>query len=309
MGKKLSLSALISSLLATPLLAAPPVRPGENQPVVNTAPAENQEAVLPLDPAQFELQLRRMMNQQPLDAHGMQGSQRQMAAAMNDHLEEALAAQRALVRHPPLYTIQFTGGSPTLRSEKGAFLGISTSPVTPPLRDQLHLTQGMGLMVDYVRKGSPADAAGLQIHDVLQKLDDQVLVNPQQLAVLVRAKKPGDSGWRITAHLATRSVATTVTCQIGGEGFAAAGKFAGASSLHLNPGVTPIVPHATRWNRARTTAGGAYRFPMGATEQQAYSGRIAPCIPMPMARRRAHALRQNQSGTSRSLRPPMANQL
>src|SRR5262249_11337015 len=44
-----------------------------------------------------------------------------------------------------------------------------------------------------VQPDSPAAAAGLQVHDVLEKLDDQLLINPQQLAVLVRAKHPGDT--------------------------------------------------------------------------------------------------------------------
>jgi membrane-associated protease RseP (regulator of RpoE activity) len=54
------------------------------------------------------------------------------------------------------------------------------------LRKQLRLPEGFGLVVDFVEPGSPAAAAGLEPYDVLTRLDDQRLVNPQQLAVLVR---------------------------------------------------------------------------------------------------------------------------
>jgi hypothetical protein len=77
-------------------------------------------------------------------------------------------------------------------AQKGAFLGVATSPPTPVVREQLKLPRGMGLVVDVVEKGSPAAQAGLKQYDVLTKLGDQLLVNPEQLAVLVRNKRPGD---------------------------------------------------------------------------------------------------------------------
>ena len=39
-------------------------------------------------------------------------------------------------------------------------------------------------------KGSPAHKAGIQQFDILLKLDDQILVNPDQLKYLVHAKNP-----------------------------------------------------------------------------------------------------------------------
>jgi hypothetical protein len=78
------------------------------------------------------------------------------------------------------------------RREKGSYLGVSASPPPPVLRKQLGLHEGMGLVVDLVVPESPAAKAGLQQFDVLQKLDDQLIVNPEQLAVLVRSHKPGE---------------------------------------------------------------------------------------------------------------------
>src|SRR5688500_6819964 len=44
-------------------------------------------------------------------------------------------------------------------TEKGAFLGVSVTQVTPELREQLKLRRGVGLVVNHVEAGSPAEAA------------------------------------------------------------------------------------------------------------------------------------------------------
>jgi hypothetical protein len=59
-------------------------------------------------------------------------------------------------------------------------------PVPPPLAAQLGLTEGFGLLVAEVLPESPAATAGLQKFDVLKLLNDQQLVDPAQLAALVR---------------------------------------------------------------------------------------------------------------------------
>ena len=76
--------------------------------------------------------------------------------------------------------------------EKAAFLGVTGSPVAPVLREQLKLQHGMGIVVDHVEPGSPAATAGVKPYDVLLKLNDQMLVDLHQLAVLVRTFKQGD---------------------------------------------------------------------------------------------------------------------
>jgi len=83
--------------------------------------------------------------------------------------------------------------APHERWGKAAYLGVATSPAQPAMRQQLHLPRGVGLVVDFIEPKSPADEAGLHQYDVIEKLDDQILVNPQQLAVLVRLRQPGDS--------------------------------------------------------------------------------------------------------------------
>jgi hypothetical protein len=77
-------------------------------------------------------------------------------------------------------------------TEKAAFLGVSVTNVSPELREQLKLRRGVGLVVNHVEAGSPAEAAGVKRFDVLERLDDQVLIEPRQLSVLIRLRGAGD---------------------------------------------------------------------------------------------------------------------
>jgi hypothetical protein len=79
-----------------------------------------------------------------------------------------------------------------LPTRTGTYLGVTTAAVPPALRTQLDLPEGFGLLIEHIAPDSAAAKAGLQVHDVLYKLDDQVLVNSEQLATLVTARKPGD---------------------------------------------------------------------------------------------------------------------
>ena len=76
--------------------------------------------------------------------------------------------------------------------DSSAGLGIDLSRATVVLRQQLALKRGAGLVVDRVASGSPAEAAGFLQHDVLVRLDDQLLVLPQQFDALLEAAEPDD---------------------------------------------------------------------------------------------------------------------
>jgi len=77
-------------------------------------------------------------------------------------------------------------------TEKGAWIGLSVSSAAPALAHQMRLPEGTGLVVDFVQPKSPSQQAGIRQYDLLVKLDDQLLINPEQFAVLVRTFKPGD---------------------------------------------------------------------------------------------------------------------
>ena len=73
-----------------------------------------------------------------------------------------------------------------------AWVGICVSAAPPELQTQLKLADGVGLVVQFVMPKSPAASAGLKPFDLLLKLDDQWLINPEQFSVLVRMHRSGD---------------------------------------------------------------------------------------------------------------------
>ena len=76
--------------------------------------------------------------------------------------------------------------------EEVAFLGLVATKLMPDIRRQLGLSGNLYLNVAQVSSGGPAEKAGLKRGDVLKKLDDQILVNPEQLVALVRSMEIGD---------------------------------------------------------------------------------------------------------------------
>ena len=105
---------------------------------------------------------------------------------------EALDMSKAPLR------LAFAGGGaafdePLQRSGPLTFLGVSAIPVPHELAVHLPLDEDTGLGVEGVVADGPAAKAGLAKSDVLMKLDDQILIHPRQLSVLVANHKEGDS--------------------------------------------------------------------------------------------------------------------
>ncbi|HOA62190.1 MAG: PDZ domain-containing protein [Verrucomicrobia bacterium] len=105
--------------------------------------------------------------------------------------------------------------------EKATYLGIAAGEVDDTLREQLKLGRGAGIRVEAVVPGSPADKAGVKAHDILEKLDAQVLFNAQQLVALVRSFAPGD---KVTLALVRQGDRQTLDVTLGETEIAPAGK-------------------------------------------------------------------------------------
>src|SRR5881409_2565311 len=71
------------------------------------------------------------------------------------------------------------------------FLGVETSQVPDVVSEQLGLSKGLGLVVEYVVPDSPAAAAGVQQNDILKMLNDQILIEPSQLRKLLQTFSEG----------------------------------------------------------------------------------------------------------------------
>jgi hypothetical protein len=80
---------------------------------------------------------------------------------------------------------------------RGPFLGVNAKPLDIDTAEELGLKRSTGLLVTYAPGNGPAGTAGLKKGDVLTKLNDQLLINAEQFAVLVRSQAIGDT---VTLH-------------------------------------------------------------------------------------------------------------
>jgi S1-C subfamily serine protease len=87
---------------------------------------------------------------------------------------------------------------------KRPFVGVTTSPVTKQLAQDLNLPVTSGALVQDVRKGSPADKAGLRAGttqtsdgltiggDIIVGVDGKTIKKPDDVLSALSGKKPGD---------------------------------------------------------------------------------------------------------------------
>lgn len=74
---------------------------------------------------------------------------------------------------------------------KEPYLGVVLGPVSPAVRAQLDLPEGVGLSIDGVAEGGPAAKAGVRQFDVIHKFNDQVVCSIEQLTTLVKVAGAG----------------------------------------------------------------------------------------------------------------------
>lgn len=92
------------------------------------------------------------------------------------------------------------------------FLGVETSSVPRVVSEQLGLPKGFGLVVDYVVPDGPAAAAGVQQNDIIKMFNDQILMEPDQLAKLVRSYQDGTN---VSLTILRKNAETKVTVKLG----------------------------------------------------------------------------------------------
>src|SRR5437667_8050688 len=128
----------------------------------------------------------------------------------------ALLPIAGFAQTPPAPPASPVPPSPPDRHEKGpkvpvTFLGVETSEVPRVVSEQLGLAKGFGLVVDYVVPDGPAAAAGVQQSDILKMLNDQILVQPDQLAKLVRSFPEGTN---VTLTILRKGAETKITVKL-----------------------------------------------------------------------------------------------
>jgi hypothetical protein len=89
--------------------------------------------------------------------------------------------------------VQVEGQGPAadIPMRKLPYLGVVAKPVSAAVRAQLDLPEGVGVSVDAVAAGSPAEKAGLKPFDVIHMFKDQLIVSNDQLTTLINAAGAG----------------------------------------------------------------------------------------------------------------------
>ncbi len=93
------------------------------------------------------------------------------------------------IKHITISFVLFAIFALYAHAESLTYLGIATVPLDPAIADHLKLDEGVGLTVRLIDPESAA-ADVLELNDILYKLDDQLLIDPRQLSVLIRNRKP-----------------------------------------------------------------------------------------------------------------------
>jgi S1-C subfamily serine protease len=93
-----------------------------------------------------------------------------------------------------------------------AFLGVVTQTVTPAIANQLNLKVTSGAVVQRVEQGSPADDAGIQQGDVIQKIDAATIKTAQDVGSAVRTHHAGD---KVTVVVDRAGTSKTFTVTLG----------------------------------------------------------------------------------------------
>lgn len=88
-------------------------------------------------------------------------------------------------------------------------IGIDVTPLTKQLADYFGVGEGDGLLINTVRKNSPADKAGLKAGDIVTEADGKAIKNKMDLIRLLSEKKEGDVTLTIVRDKNRRTIRVT----------------------------------------------------------------------------------------------------
>ena len=98
------------------------------------------------------------------------------------------------------------------------YLGVSAQPVSPAMARALHASGTAGALVAEVQKDSPAEAAGVQAGDIIEKVGGQPVLDPRGLARIVADVRSGTKQdilvWRDGAE---KTIAATIAALPDGQ--------------------------------------------------------------------------------------------
>ena len=120
----------------------------------------------------------------------------------------------AAVTGPMTITVQ-AGGPAGLVTV--AALGIATAPPGAALRAQLGLEANAGLVVEYVKEKGPAAAAGIAVHDLVLRLNEEPVPTEAHLCAVLRRFKPGQEVRLTFLRAGKKQTATVKVAEVPAE--------------------------------------------------------------------------------------------
>ncbi len=76
---------------------------------------------------------------------------------------------------------------------KRAYLGVSMLELSPDLREHFGTSREVGVLIESVADGSPAEKAGVRVGDIIVAIDGKDVKNTGDLRSALRDKKEGDT--------------------------------------------------------------------------------------------------------------------
>ena len=92
------------------------------------------------------------------------------------------------------------------------YLGVGITSLTPELREHFGVPDDLGVMVSRVEEGSPAEAAGLQVGDIVTRIDDEDVTSSGRLQRLIRHREKDEV---VTVEYWRDGRAATATATLG----------------------------------------------------------------------------------------------
>lgn len=92
---------------------------------------------------------------------------------------------------PPCPTVKINGVE--VSGEARGFLGVEPTRLSPALRDHFGLPTDTGVLIGEVIGNSAAEAAGLQVGDLVTRIGGQEITNPWDLTSAIASRKGGEA--------------------------------------------------------------------------------------------------------------------
>lgn len=127
-----------------------------------------------------------------------------------------------------------------------AYLGVYVESIPEMLGEHLGIQPGVGVVIEGVIEGGPAEAAGLMKNDLILKFDDQILIGTKQAVTLVKISEPGSVH---ELSIMRKGEKQTVSVTLGSKKMKPKKKVEEQSRMFPSPPKSPNVPALPRFDR------------------------------------------------------------